>query len=118
MPNEWQISGIASFVSGAPPGIGFSTVQAMEITGSAADDARIVVLNNPVLPKNERSFSRFFRTGVFALPAVGTPGNAARTWIRGPGVNNRDVAVYNSFALPESLRLQLRRELYNAFNHT
>jgi Carboxypeptidase regulatory-like domain/TonB-dependent Receptor Plug Domain len=116
--NDWQVSGIASFVSGTPLGIGFSTVSAMDITGSPTDDARIVVTGDPVLPKGERAFSRNFRTEVFQLPARGTYGNAAKTLIRGPGINNWDLAIFKTFPIREQMRFQFRWEMYNAFNHT
>jgi hypothetical protein len=116
--NNWQISGIASFVSGAPSGIGYSMVTAMDITGSPTDGARIVVTGDPVLPKSQRTFERNFRTDVFQPPARGTIGNAAKTLIRGPGINNWDLAIFKSFPIREPVRLQFRWELYNAFNHT
>ncbi len=116
--NGWQLSGITSFISGQPLGIGYSTTTAIDITGSASQGARVVVLDNPVLPKSERTFYRFFNTDVFRLPAVGTIGNAAKTLIRGPGVNNWDMAIFKNFGLTERARLQFRWELYNAFNHT
>jgi hypothetical protein len=116
--NNWQVSGIASFVSGSPLGIGFSTTNSLDITGTASQGARIVVTGNPVLPKNERTFSRNFRTDVFERPAVGTFGNAAKTLIRGPGINNWDLAIFKNFPVRERLNFQFRWEMYNAFNHT
>ncbi len=116
--NHWQISGIASFISGTPLGIGYGTVVATDVTGSPTDGARVNVTGNPVLPKSERTFSRNFRTEVFEMPAKGTFGNSANTVIRGPGVNNWDVAVFKNFPVSERLRLQFRCEFYNAFNHT
>ncbi len=116
--NGWQLSGITSFISGAPLGIGFTTTTPIDITGSVSQGARVVVLDKPVLPKNQRTFSRNFRTEVFRLPAVGTIGNAAKTLIRGPGINNWDMAIFKSFSLTERARLQFRCEMYNAFNHT
>jgi hypothetical protein len=116
--DNWQAAGIASFVSGSPQGIGFSTITAVDITGSPTDGARIVVLENPILPKSERTFSRNFRTDVFRLPARGTFGNSAKTLIRGPGTNNWNISVFKTFPIHESIRLQFRSEFYNAFNHT
>lgn len=116
--NGWQISGITTFSSGEPLGISFSTTRAVDITGSASQGARVVVTGNPVLPKSERTFYRNFRTEVFRLPQVGTIGNAAKNLIRGPGVNNWDIAVFKNFPLYERAKLQFRWELYNAFNHT
>ena len=114
----WQMSGIASFVSGAPLGVGYSTTVSTDITGSPTDGARIVVTGNPVLPKSERTFSRNFRTEVFRLPARGTYGNAAKNLIRGPGINNWDIAVFKNVMIREPFRFQFRTEFYNAFNHT
>ncbi len=116
--DNWQVSGIASFVSGQPMGVGFSTVNALDITGSPTDGARIYVTGNPVLPKGEQTFSQNFRKDVFRVPAVGTVGNAARTLFRGPGVNNWESAIFKNFPIREQMKLQFRCELYNAFNHT
>ena len=114
----WQFSGITSFVSGAPLGVGFTQLTATDITGSPTDGPRIVVTGNPVLPKSQRTFYQNFNTSVFRLPAIGTVGNAAKTLIRGPGVNNWDVAVFKNFPIREPVHVQFRFEFYNAFNHT
>ncbi|MEK7407844.1 MAG: carboxypeptidase regulatory-like domain-containing protein [Acidobacteriota bacterium] len=116
--NDWTLSGITSFISGAPLGLGFSQVVATDITGSPTDGPRIVVTANPVLPKSERTFSQNFRTDVFRMPPVGTIGNAAKTLIRGPGINNWDLAVFKNFPVGDRMRFQFRCEMYNAFNHT
>jgi len=115
--NGWQLSGITSFISGGPLGIGYSTTTAIDTTGSASQGARVVVLDNPVLPKSEQTFYRYFNTDLFRLPAVGTIGNAAKNLIRGPGVNNWDIAIFKNFSVTERAKLQFRWELYNAFNH-
>src|SRR5690606_34651116 len=52
---------------------------------------------------------------------VGSQGNdSAPNTLRGPGLNNWDISVFKNFAYGErsSQSLQLRMELYNAFNHT
>ena len=116
--NGWEFSGITTFSSGQPLPVGFATTVATDISGSTTDAARISVIGDPVLPKGERTFSRNFRTDVFRLPAVGTIGNAGKTLIRGPGVNNWDAGVFRSFAIKERARVQFRWELYNTFNHT
>ncbi len=116
--NNWEISGIASFVSGAPLGIGLTTVNAVDITGTPSQGARVDVVGNPVLPASERTFYRNFRTEAFALPAVGTFGNAARSVIRGPGFENFDISIFKNFPIHDKVRLQFRSEFYNALNHT
>ncbi|MDW8130258.1 MAG: carboxypeptidase regulatory-like domain-containing protein [Bryobacterales bacterium] len=115
--DNWQLSGIASFVSGEPRGLSLTTTTGLDIAGGG-DGVRPVVLANPVLPKSERTLMRFIRQDVYALPELGTFGNAARMVFRGPGINNFDLAVNKYIPLYESLRLLLRFEAYNAFNHT
>ncbi|MBI4910919.1 MAG: carboxypeptidase regulatory-like domain-containing protein [Acidobacteria bacterium] len=114
----WQVSGITRFVSGQPVTVGFSSTTGIDYTGTSSISARIVVRDNPVLPKGERTFSRNYRTDVFAAPAAGTLGNAARTILRGPGINNWDAALFKNFRIYERLRFQFRAEAYNVFNHT
>ena len=86
--------------------------------GSGSQGARVVVLSGPVLPKGERTFSRNFRTDVFRVPTRGTIGNSAPTIIRGPGIDNWDIAIFKDFPLRDRTKFQFRWELYNAFNHT
>ncbi len=116
--NGWQFAGITTFQSGAPSGVGFATTTATDTTGTPSQGARVVVTGNPVLPKSERTFSRFFRTDVFRMPAAGTFGNAAKTLIRGPGINNWNASIMKHFPVHERSQLQFRLEMYNAFNHT
>ncbi|MCL4782502.1 MAG: carboxypeptidase regulatory-like domain-containing protein [Bryobacterales bacterium] len=116
--NHWQLSGITSFISGEPLGITFTTVNSLDITGSASQGARVDVTGSAVLPKSERTFSRNFRTEVFQLPARGTLGNSAPTQIRGPGINNWDMVLTKELPIHEQFRMQFRLEAYNAFNHT
>jgi hypothetical protein len=116
--NGWQLSGITTFSSGAPVSAGFTQVTPVDLTGTPSISSRIVLTGNPVLPKGERTFSRNFDTGVFQVPPVGSLGNAAKSNLRGPGINNWDVALIKSIPIYERLRLQFRAEFYNAFNHT
>jgi len=117
--DDWQVSGIPSFISGAPVGLGFSTQPSIDITGSPTNGARANVLGNPVLAKGDRTFSRNFNTQMVALPAIGTYGNSSEYPLRGPGINNWDLAIFKNFPIiRERARVQFRWELYNAFNHT
>jgi hypothetical protein len=114
----WQLSGITSFISGPPVGVSWSSTAGVDVTGTATQSARVVLLNNPVMPKSERDFDHNFRTDVFAQPSVGTFGNAARYILRGPGVNNWDLTLSKEFPIKDQMRVQFRAEAYNAFNHT
>ena len=117
--DRWSISGVTSFVSGAPFTPGFSTTFTTDITGSG-EGARITVTGDPALSKSEKNFYRNFRQEVFALTPVRSFGNAGVGILRGPGVNNWDFAVGKQIplGLGEGRALQFRAEAYNAFNHT
>jgi hypothetical protein len=114
----WQVSGIVSVISGAPVGVTFSTTTAYDVTGTANLGARVDATGSPVLPGDERTFSRNFRTEVFKLPAKGTIGTAQNPLFRGPGSNNWDISLFKNFKFWERVNLQFRCEMYNAWNHT
>jgi hypothetical protein len=117
----WEITGITTMISGQPLGVGYSLVQAVDLTGAsgAGVDSRINVTGNPNLSRSQRSFDRHFNTSVFAPPTAATfgVGNAAKDLIRGPGINNVDLSLFKNFRIGESKRLQFRWETYNTFNH-
>jgi hypothetical protein len=116
--DNWQVSGLTSIASGTPSGIGFTTVDATDITGGG-DGARIVVTGNPILERGERGLTRWFNTAVFARPARGDFGNAPKDVIRLPGTHSWDFSLFKNVPLWSEQRfLQFRLELYNAFNHT
>jgi hypothetical protein len=116
--DNWEVSGLTTFQTGAPSTPGFSTSPSVDISGSS-DSARINVIGNPHLSAGDRTFSREFNTAAFALPAVGTLGNAGTNVMYGPGVNNWDLSVTKHFKVfSESKVLSFRGEFYNAFNHT
>jgi len=116
--DHWMLSGIASFISGEPLGVGFATTDNADIAGGG-DGVRTVILATPVLPKSERTFDRYFNTSALGRPARGAFGNAPKDVFRGPGINNWDLSVFKNFPIGSEARvLQLRIELYNVFNHT
>jgi hypothetical protein len=115
--DNWQVSGIASFISGQPMNVGLATTNGENITGGG-DGAKVIVTGNAVLPKSQRTFGRFFNPNVFALPAVGTIGTAWNGSVfYGPGVNNWDISLNKKIPITEKAAAQLRFEFYNAFNH-
>ncbi|MBL8233313.1 MAG: TonB-dependent receptor [Bryobacterales bacterium] len=118
MLDGWQASGITTFSSGQRSGVGFSTVNAIDLNGGG-DGTRIHVTGKAPRGFGEREFSQWFNANVFARPAVGDPGNAPKDVFRRPGINNWDISVFKLFPIgSEKRNLQLRWEMYNAFNHT
>ena len=116
--DNWQVSGITSFSSGTPSGIGLSTTNSADLTGGG-DGQRVLVIADPRIPHSERTIEHMFNNAAFALPGKGDPGNAPRTMVRGPGINNWDLTVFKLFPIKSEQRsLQLRWEIYNLPNHT
>jgi hypothetical protein len=116
--DNWQFTGIASFVSGAPQAVVFTTTDGADITGSPTESARPDLIRRAEISRGERNQYHFFDTDAFARPARGTLGNAAKFNLRGPGINNWDMGLYKNVLVKERFRFQLRGETYNTFNHT
>jgi hypothetical protein len=114
----WELSGITQFQSGAPLGATMTTTTGEDITGTASLSPRVNLIANPVLPRGQRTFNQDFNTAALALPAVGTLGDAAPTFFRGPGIENWDLSLLKNFTLYERLHFQLRAATFNTFNHT
>ena len=66
----------------------------------------------------DKTLRRWFSPESFAQPALGTFGNAGRSIVRGPGINNWDVSFSKRTQLSERLTLQFRAEFFNLLNHT
>ncbi|HXB71189.1 MAG TPA: carboxypeptidase-like regulatory domain-containing protein [Candidatus Acidoferrales bacterium] len=114
--DDWNLSGIAQWVSGTPASISFSTVQGTDLTGGG-DGQRVNIVGNP--NANGSTFNAWFNPAAFAVPGKGDPGNAAKNSVRNPGVNNTDLALSKQFPVKSEKRyITLRWEAYNAFNHT
>jgi hypothetical protein len=115
----WSVSGVTSFVSGSPFTPALGTTYTTDITGST-EGARITIIGDPRLSKSEKSFGRNFRQEAFGPTPVRSFGNAGIGILRGPGINNWDIALNRRFplGLGERRVLQFRGEFFNAFNHT
>jgi Carboxypeptidase regulatory-like domain len=121
----WEVSGVVTFMSGAPMGLGYSLVQSVDLTGGSGPLSRVILTGNPVLPKGQRTELQYFNTSVVLPPtpangAVYGIGNASRDPIRGPGTNDWDTSLFKNFRLGsnEARKMQFRVETYNTFNHT
>jgi hypothetical protein len=60
----------------------------------------------------------WFNPAAFASPPPGSFGNFHRNSIYGPGIDNWNMSLFKNFIFTESMRIQLRFEAYNVFNHT
>jgi hypothetical protein len=53
----------------------------------------------------------------FVSPPLADFGNSSPNVVRGPGRNNWDLSVFKEFPVRESVKMQLRGEFFNVFNH-
>jgi hypothetical protein len=58
-----------------------------------------------------------FNPGAFIDPSPGRQGNFPRNGLRGLSATQVDLCVRREFALQKQIRVQIRAELFNAFNH-
>jgi hypothetical protein len=108
----WQINGIYTWQHGFP-----ITIQAADIGGvlDSFGTNRANVSGDP--NAGGGTVEKWFNTAAFSQPGLGQFGNSTRNMLRGPGINNLDLALFKNFALPRNARLQLRFESFNALNH-
>ncbi|HLY61962.1 MAG TPA: carboxypeptidase regulatory-like domain-containing protein [Terriglobia bacterium] len=129
----WKISGITTFQSGFPISVYDGGFRSFECDAAFSfygcfDRPNVV---GPVQTLNPRTSSvanqlrglgsqnsYFFNPNAFALEALGTQGNAGRNFFHGPGIDNTDISLSKDTSITDSTRLELRFELFNAFNHT
>jgi hypothetical protein len=116
--DDWQLSGIATISSGAPfeLGVAIAGIAPNRVTGSYNQPARFYLARAPQPGPNGLQID----PGAFILPRIGDVGPWPRQYLRGPGMNNQNIAVFKKVPLgtEQGQYLQLRVEMFNAFNHT
>ncbi len=119
--DHWQISGIYTFQSGTPYGVGFSIpggIGNAQLTGSNTEGARVRVQGNAGLGTTSDPY-RQLTSSAFTPPVPGSLGlESGRNYLIGPGINNFDVSLEKEFRFTEKSKLELRVDAFNAFNHT
>ena len=119
----WGLSGVTRFASGLP--VTFA---------SSSDNYLVQVQNNGVnatsidmpnydgsgykINHNPRNGRPYFNTSAFTPNALGTQGNSRRRMFYGPGIDNYDMALHKQTKFAEGRSLELRLEMFNAFNHS
>ncbi|HEX8284724.1 MAG TPA: TonB-dependent receptor [Pyrinomonadaceae bacterium] len=118
----WQFAGITDVTSGQPVArvLTVATVPAATATGYYAN-----LVSDPnagragtIDPVTGLPF--IFDPGAFAAPSAGTYGNAPRSFARLFGRNQTNFTLTKNiyFDREQGIRLQLRAEAFNVFNHT
>lgn len=111
----WQLSGIFSAETGAPINVGTPS----SIPGQRADLVGNPYLKDPSRPLQYLNPAAFARVPqISASGASGRPGTLGRNALRGHGFWNIDLSIAKNLAITEGIRLQIRTDMFNAFNHT
>jgi len=109
----WQLNSIVTFQRGFP-----YSIYAQDLGGLLDDYSnRAALVGNPNSGFT-RSIAEWFNTAAFAQPPGGVIGTSGRNILRGPGINNWDASLFKTFEFREGVRLQMRLESFNTFNHT
>ena len=120
--DHWQFSGVATFTTGTYGGFtyNYANVPTGTLSGTGAINgaaSRVAITCDPNLPRSERTFERQFRTECVAPPTDRFRlGTALNDEYLGPGYMNWDISAFKHIPMGGARRLQLRVELYNAFN--
>ena len=109
---HWQLSGVATLSSGT-----WYTIT--DATSFANSDGQ----QRPDFVPGQKSSDHpcvagtAFNTCAFQDAQPGSLGNVTLNTVNGPGNENWDMSLLKTVPLHESVRLELRGEFYNAFNH-
>ena len=137
--DDWQFSGITTMLGGtwsnfscpgtAPNQNCFTGSPSVTSLTGGLGGMRPIIVCDPNLPRSERTFERQYRTECVQPPGPRT--DAGDTLYQGTGVGqgqedarmslgyiNHDFTLMKNFGLGNGRNLQVRAEMYNAFNTT
>lgn len=111
----WRVASVIIVQSGQPFTPVLGNGSASYASGGGGFAWYPNVIGNPVL--SGRNVKRWFNEAAFAVPASGTFGNERRNQLTGPGLGVAGLSLGKTFALWEQLRLEVRADADNIFNH-
>jgi hypothetical protein len=119
--NNWQISGIYRYQTGAPYNVGFSIpgLSGYGVTGTQQNEGgRIVVVGDPGSGKSNDPY-RQFNVAAFTTPGLGSRGlESGRNFLYRNPINAWDISLSKEFRIREGKFFELRLDTFNTFNHT
>jgi hypothetical protein len=129
--NGWQVSGVTQVQSGAnltgnsTQNFGINANGFLNTNGHAVSNVSILgtpdINLSPIVtcdPRKGLGHNQYINPSCFALPT--TPGQNGPTMLPvmyGPWYFNSDLALFKSFPITESAKLQFRADGYNFLNH-
>ena len=124
----WGFSGVTTFQTGFPIQLTESDLASLQCSDAFTlfgcwdrpEKNGPLVTETPrnVQTINGQTGNYWFNPNSFVPEALGTIGNASRDYFHGPGINNWNFSFFKNTIITERLRLQLRLDAFNIFNHT
>ncbi|PYT66482.1 MAG: hypothetical protein DMG39_26680 [Acidobacteria bacterium] len=129
----WTLSGVTSLQTGFPIPLTDSSFRSLQCTplisfygcwdrpdfvktaAIFSDPRNVQALPNASGVNHTGNY--YFDPASYKHNAFGTVGTAGRNVFHGPGINNSDLSFYKDTNITEKTKLQLRVDLFNAFNH-
>jgi hypothetical protein len=112
----WQFAGIFQALSGSPFNAEMPNAFRNQRIDYVGGSAYVYDESNPLLYLNRSAFA--------AIPIIAKsgasarPGTLGRMALRMPGYWNLDLALSKKLLLSEKVSMQIRADMFNAFNHT
>jgi len=113
----WQVSGILSARTGAT----FTIIE----KNSAYDFSRPDATGQDPIRSDYRTTLQYLNSAAFAIVPIvkasgasGRPGTLGRGAVRGPGAWNLDFSLSKNFPVRETVKFQVRADMFNSLNHT
>jgi Carboxypeptidase regulatory-like domain len=114
----WEVSAIVTSQSGTP--VTVLGASGSNNSQSQQSEDRADVTGQPIhVRQGARTqwINQYFNTAAFANNAPGTFGSSGKNIFSGPPINTTDLGLIRNISLPEHMGLQIRWEMFNAFNH-
>jgi hypothetical protein len=111
----WRVSTTLVIQSGQPFTPVMSDGSASFASGGGGFTWYPNIVGNPTLAN--RGPKRWFNEAAFAVPASGTFGNERRNQLTGPALNTVNLSLGKTFAIWEQVRMEVRADADNVFNH-
>jgi hypothetical protein len=118
--NGWQITGVYTYLSGAPFSVTGAANRVYNGNPAATNASRPDVIAGCDLYPSVQTIQNWFNTNCYTPQPVGTHGTLGRSTLIGPNLWNLDASVTKDFRIPqisEQFVLQFRGEMFNVLNH-
>jgi len=113
LANDWTVTALVTLQSGLPVAV-TQTTNNNAAFGFGVQRPNLV--DDPALPADQRTPSRWFNTAAFTAAPVFTIGSSSRNPVRGPSYRDVDLALIRRVPIHGGTALELRAEVFNLLN--